>query len=515
MTRRGRASREPPITRPLSVVTALRALLAWHSFLLSLAKEGGALGSEQTHAGFVVSWGPGSRRGRLDPRGGAATALRRRQEARAEAGTQAGSRRPAAKPAPKAPAPEPKNSKIPDVDPQLEPEEPPPPLDFVNETAIVKDDGTLVHFYRTNFAEPKSIIAAVKALGFEKLPGLKPLREIPGNTNQIVIEGEEDAVFMLLDAIAYFDIATPQVFIETRVIEVTYDSNFEFGVDYLHDRDVDGLGPSTFFRGASANLNPPSFTRSLFPPGFPFQGSTLSGGFVGETLEKFGVFNINYQALQINGKAEVLSKPSIIATQGVKATVTTVEETPILQIATADRNNEQFRQGSVKTGVTLEVTPNHIGESFVTLQIKPEVRGAAALAAARPGGTFAPIQTLRSANTQVTLGDGETLVIGGLYTNQSTTEKAKTPFLSDIPFLGDLFTRTKETKQKTELIFILTPHIVRKTSDLKIVTPPKELQRLEDAAAGKDSGDCCYDGRLLKPKCVPKLPGWGAHFEDP
>ncbi len=436
--------------------------------------------------------------------------------------------KPAPKPAPKKDAPKPpapkvpakpapgaaKNGKAPDADPNVE-EETAPPLDFINETAIVKDDGTLIYFYRTNFGAPADIIKAVEGMGFNKLPGVKELRTIQGNKNQIVIEGDEDSVFMILDAIAYFDVAKPQVFIEARVVEVTYDSNFEFGLDYIHDRNFQGLGPETFFRGAQANLNPPSFTRSLFPPGFPFQGSQASFGFVGEQLDKFGLFNLNYQALQINGKAEVLSKPSIIATQGVKATVTTVEDTPIVSLNFADRNNEQFRQSSVKTGVTLEVTPNHIGEAFVTLQIKPEVRGAAALAATRPGGTFAPIQTLRSAQTEVTLGDGETLVIGGLYTNQSTTEKAKTPLFSDIPLLGDLFTRTKETKQKTELIFILTPHIVRKTTDLKIVVPPKELERLEEAAGGKEKGgDCCYDGKVPRPKCVPKVPGWGAHLED-
>ncbi|MDJ0523292.1 MAG: hypothetical protein QNJ90_14575 [Planctomycetota bacterium] len=414
---------------------------------------------------------------------------------------------PAKPPAKKAPAKKP-NPKVP-----AQPKPPPKPaLTFVNEGLIERADGTVVYFYRTNFAEPNDIIAAVKSMGFEKLPGLKRLQALAKNKNQVLIEGEPDAVGMVLDVIAYFDVSQPQVFIEAKVIEVTYDSNFEFGLDYLWDRSTNG--PNTFFRGAGATLNPPSFLRSGFAPRFPFQGSDVAFGFAGKNQARFGDLSINYQALQINGKAEILSRPSIIATQGVKATVSTDETIPIVALNFANRNDEQFRASNVKTGVKLEVTPKHVGDRYVTLQVIPRVQGADALAATRTGGTFAPIQTVREANTQVTLGDGETLVIGGLYTNRTSTEKAKTPFLSDIPLLGDLFTRTRETKQKTELIFILTPHIVRKTTDLKIVVPPKELERLE--AAG-DKGKCgveCDEPLPMPKPCLPKPPGWGAQIED-
>ena len=92
-------------------------------------------------------------------------------------------------------------------------------------------------------------------------------------------------------------------------------------------------------------------------------------------------------------------------------------------------------------------------------------------------------------------------MIGGLFTNQSVKEKAKTPLFSDLPLVGELFTRTRETKQKTELVFILTPHIVRKTGDLKIITPPGELQRLEKT----EERDC-------EPPLIFRKPG--AHLDE-
>jgi len=387
-----------------------------------------------------------------------------------------------------------------------------PPLTFLNEELIEKENGDILYFYRTNFATPKDIMGAIKALGFDKLPGLKPPREVPGNTNQLILEGHPDSVELVLDAIAYFDIAKPQVFIEAKVIEVTYDSNFEFGLDYLIDRNVSG--PNTFFRGAESVLNPPSFLRSGFAPNFPFQGSGIGFGTAGQSAVDFGAFTLNYQAMQINGKAEILSKPSIIATQGIVAKISSEEQVPIVALTTATRTTETFQAARVRSGVKLEVMASHIGDQFVTLMIKPEVRGAGTLAASRPGGTFAPIETMRTAETTVTLADGETLVIGGLYTNQTTTEKAKTPILSQIPLLGNLFTRTKETKQKTELIFILTPHIVRKTSDLKIIVPPKELERLEATGDGKGCQPKCGKPIKIPQPCIHAPPGWGATPDD-
>ena len=176
-----------------------------------------------------------------------------------------------AKPAPKKADPKKAPAK---PAPAKEPEEAKPALTFHNEGLIERADGTVVYFYRTNFAKPTSIIASLGAMGFDKLPGLKPLKALQGNNNQVLIEGDPDAVELVLDVIAYFDVAEPQVFIEAKVIEVTYDSNFEFGLDWNMDRSTNG--PNTLFRGAGGDLNPPSFFRSGFPPRFPFQGSHVS-----------------------------------------------------------------------------------------------------------------------------------------------------------------------------------------------------------------------------------------------
>jgi type II secretory pathway component GspD/PulD (secretin) len=362
------------------------------------------------------------------------------------------------------------------------PPPPPKPLEFPNDTLIERNppDGatSVVYFYRTNFVKAQDLAGALGYVGIGPAGGALKLTLTPvgGAGNVLLIEGDPDLVETALDAIAYFDVPTPQVFLEAKVVEITYESNFEFGLDYLWSREQ--TGPATLFQGASGGLSAPSFLQSLLPGAVPFQGSQLLFGFVGTNAMKFGDLEVILQALQLEGKAEVLSKPSMIATQGVQAQLVTTESVPITRFERADNNNQSYVAASYETGVKLDVLPSHIGDSFVTLKVTPEVKGVAGLAATR-GGTLAPIITTRRADTTVTMGDGETLVIGGLYTNSHISEKAKTPVLSDIPVVGTLFTRTRDTKAKTELVILITPRIVRKTAELRVITPPAELQRLE------------------------------------
>lgn len=404
--------------------------------------------------------------------------------------------KPPAKPAAKAPAKAaPKTAPPKPPAKPAQPTPPPRPFEFHNDQLIEGKDGKVTYFYRTNFVKPTDLAASLKTMGVTgdgkgPIPvALKPFLA----QNQLLVSGLPEDVEILLDMIAYFDVGAPQVYIEAKVVEITWDSNFEFGLDHIADRS--SVGPDTLFRGGGGILNPPSALRSGFPPGFPFQGTSAIFGLVGKNAEKYGDLSLTLQAMQINGKAEVLSKPSIIATQGVQAEVKTQETTPIARFDNSSGNatgvtSRVFRFDRVDAGVTLLVKPSHIGESFVTLELNPQVKGLKDQSATRINETFVPITTSRSAKTTVTLGDGETLVIGGLYTSATQKQIAKTPILSDMPLLGDIFTRRRETKQKTELIFILTPRIMRRGGDFKIVVPESEIERLEGLDSGETAGKC-------------------------
>jgi type II secretory pathway component GspD/PulD (secretin) len=145
-------------------------------------------------------------------------------------------------------------------------------------------------------------------------------------------------------------------------------------------------------------------------------------------------------------------------------------------------------QVSVKTKIGLDILPSFIGDGFVTMKVDPTVSDVTGFSQG-PGGTSAPIVSTRMASTTVTIADGDTLIIGGLYTSTSISDKAKVPFLSDIPGLGKLFTRVKDQKVKTELVFFITPHVLRKKVDYKVIVPPGEAERLRGACDLPAPGD--------------------------
>jgi type II secretory pathway component GspD/PulD (secretin) len=376
-----------------------------------------------------------------------------------------------------------------------------PPLTFPHgpeedDVQIVRADGTIVHLYATNFVAPAALQASLETLlGLNAELGLT-YKQFPAQ-NTLLIEGEEDLVDLAREAAVYFDVPTPQVFIEAKVVELTYTSNFEFGLDYTWSRDA--VGPNTLFRGAEGFLPPPGFIQSGLPGGLPFQGTSLFFGFVGDKAEQFGLLDVALRAAQLEGKAEIISRPNIIATQGIPAEVVTSEQRQIFQFQSADFNQTRYGSSTLDTGVRLSVKPIHIGQSFVTLEVEPEVRGLQETSVLT-AQTFQPTTTQRRAKTTVTMADGATLVIGGLYTSAKVNEDAKTPLLSDIPILGCLFTRTRETKVKTEIIIMLTPKILRKTSDFNVVTPKEEIERLTAEEPEDQIAPC--------PLCEP-LPGRG------
>ncbi len=364
----------------------------------------------------------------------------------------------------------------------------PPPLSFPDEGVMVRPNGDVVYFYRTNFVSASQLQQnlALVSIGDGNAIPVK-LTPVKASDNTLLIEGDADAVEIAIEAAAYFDVSTPQVFIEAKVVEITYESNFEFGLDYLWSRDK--VGPGTLWQGAQGTLPPPSLIGSGLPGGLPFQGTSLFFGLVGKNAQRHGLADLTLSAMELDGKAEILSKPSIIATQGIQASVTTQESRLQNIYDRADKNNTYYKASTLQTGVSLTVKATHIGESFVTLEIEPSVQGIQGLSAAT-GGTLQPVQTTRKAKTTVTMGDKETLVIGGLYTNATVKDKAKTPVISEIPVLGCLFTRTRDTKVKTELVFMLTPTIVRKTGEFRVIAPPAELDRLEGEEEEKEAKPC-------------------------
>jgi len=174
------------------------------------------------------------------------------------------------------------------------------------------------------------------------------------------------------------------------------------------------------------------------------------------TYTKIGQNDVDtLKGLLAQGKGEVRANPRIMTVEGKEATVEVAQES-YFQVITGPANFPYASLQVIKTGISLKMTPILSSNGEITVQLAPDVSDAAGTTS-----TGLPINVIRRANTTVRVKDGETIVIGGMtYTNNLKTTN-KIPILSSIPLLGALFTSHNTNLQKTDVIIMITPHIVK------------------------------------------------------
>jgi general secretion pathway protein D len=167
-------------------------------------------------------------------------------------------------------------------------------------------------------------------------------------------------------------------------------------------------------------------------------------------------------ALQTDSDVKTLSTPEILATDAQKAKITIGEDVPFItgQSQTVGGNVMTMIQRE-NVGITLEITPHIMAHKRVRLDIKQEI--SALTNASELIGTIAvgPTTTKRSTKTILTVGSGQTVVIGGLISSTKSLNKSTIPWLGDIPIVGYLFSNTSNEKKRDDLLIFLTPYIIR------------------------------------------------------
>jgi len=176
---------------------------------------------------------------------------------------------------------------------------------------------------------------------------------------------------------------------------------------------------------------------------------------------------------------EILSRPQILASDNQQATINVGQRVPFV------RNTRITDAGGVfntieyeDIGIILRVTPRINPDGFVKLEVAPEISSLTTSSVEISEGLTAPVFNSRKAETTITVQDGHTIVIGGLITTRDEDRETKVPILGDIPMVGWLFRTTTNIKQRTELLIILTPHVLRDIGEADTITD-KQLKRLD------------------------------------
>ena len=278
-------------------------------------------------------------------------------------------------------------------------------------------------------------------------------------TNKIIVKDTQKKIDDIKKVIEAFDEKTRVVVIDANIIKVTLTDKYSYGIDWA---DIASLGDITLTGSSNLTTNLTGTTPSTLTVATATNYSTVIS-----LLDTFG-------------QTDVLSRPRITVADkedamilvGAKEVYVTSEVTTTSGGTYHTTDNVQF----VDVGVRLTVTPEINSEGYIRMKIRPEVSDTDAtktVILTNPDGStrsIIPHVTTSEAETTLLVKDKTTIILGGLMKNTVTEYRDKVPFLGDLPLLGKFFSTQGKSKEKTELVILLTPHIIegdKMTKDVK------------------------------------------------
>ena len=316
--------------------------------------------------------------------------------------------------------------------------------------------------------EPLAGVAAAAALaGGSRPPPTTDVRVTPDQTNNaLIITGSAQDYAPIEAALQKLDIPPLQVLIEATVAEVTLKNQLDFGLQYFFKsgKFTDIFGPNVTPLGGSA-VTPPF--GSTFP-GFGF----LSGAYFAFTQ---GSNNFVLQALSTITNTRVLSSPNLLVLNNGTARLQVGDQVPIAtQSATSTLTNTAQTVNSIDyrdTGIILNVTPRVNASGLVLIDISEEVSTANTT---QSSSLNSPTISQRRVTSSVAVNDGQTIGLAGLIQDKRDSGIRGLPWLEDVPVVGSLFGARTRSANRTELLVLITPRVIRGRDDGDAVT--KELR---------------------------------------
>lgn len=293
--------------------------------------------------------------------------------------------------------------------------------------------------------------------------GPQPLRITADRSkNALLIQGNERQYQQVKDVLGKLDIAPLQVMIEAQIVEVSLGDTLRYGVQYFLDTggfNIDDDSITQLTSGTSATGIAPNLTS---PP----------GGFAFSLTGRAGQNRVVLDALSDLTSVNMISAPTLFVLDNQVARLRVGDEVPIITQTADGLTNDSRTLNTVQyrsTGVLLEVTPQVNSGGMVTLQIVQEVSAAVNTQSSGSSTINSPTIQQRSFLSTVGVRDGETILLGGLIREQNSKGRSGIPILHQVPVLGNLFGRTNNSAQRTELLVMITPHVVRDTQQSRNV----------------------------------------------
>lgn len=255
-------------------------------------------------------------------------------------------------------------------------------------------------------------------------------------TNMLITSQSPERLQILRRLLSELDVPLRQVMIEARIVEANVDYERGLGVRWggvLGGR-VKGIG-----------VESPTFVDL----GLERPAAGIGFGLLGDGR----LLDLELTAMEKSGNGEIISQPKVMTADKETARILKGSEVPYQESGANGATSTTFREASL----SLEVTPQIMPGGRVSMQVKVTKDEPDYL---NLQGTVPPIRK-NELTARVQIDDGQTIVIGGVYSTSKSNVEDKVPFLGDVPYVGRLFRRSAVQERKSELLVFLTPRIMR------------------------------------------------------
>ncbi|MBD8826866.1 type IV pilus secretin PilQ [Pseudomonas sp. CFBP 13602] len=273
-------------------------------------------------------------------------------------------------------------------------------------------------------------------------------------TNNIIAYQTQDRLDELRRIVTQLDIPVRQVMIEARIVEANVGYNKALGVRWGGSTNLRGKNNWTAY-GLDNNGDEAGNTGADVGSNTPFidlgAADATSGiglGFVTNNV----LLDLELSAMESTGNGEIVSQPKVVTSDKETAKILKGTEVPYQEASSSGATTVSFKEASLSLEVTPQITP----DSRIIMEVKvtkdePDYLNAV---------LGVPPISKNEVNAKVLVNDGETIVIGGVFSNTQSKTVDKVPFLGDVPYVGRLFRRDVVSEAKSELLVFLTPRIM-------------------------------------------------------
>jgi type IV pilus assembly protein PilQ len=270
---------------------------------------------------------------------------------------------------------------------------------------------------------------------------------VDDRTNSIIAYQTQESLDELRRIVAQLDIPVRQVMIEARIVEATVNYDKSLGVSW-GGQSTKGKATLYGAQSATSSTTAAGTSTPFVDLGATNATSGIGIGFVTNNT----LLDLELSAMEATGNGEIVSQPKVVTSDKETAKILKGTEVPYQEASSSGATTVSFKEASLSLEVTPQITPdNRIIMEVKVTKDEPdylnEVLG------------VPPIKK-NAVNAKVLVNDGETIVIGGVFSNTQSKTTAKVPFLGDVPYLGRLFRSDTVSEAKSELLVFLTPRIM-------------------------------------------------------